>query len=374
MSRSSADVNAVVHLTSSTQLQSNTALPAAVAHWTLTDVQQHVFFMAWVCGFPVHARYVAQLLQRSVVGVSHSASTRADWIDVAQRDVLMPVYERGTRVNAAVCRWPASEAFAPTPSSLSFLVPLGIAEGVAAAPTITQGEDEASKLGTFNGTGEIRATAKPDNANNVVTDGAERQEDRRGALPSSSSSSSAIQAVAVVPDALFTNVTALALYSAVEADTAQNGSIESSYLPKSSAASTALPRAPVNAAWCSRAYWTAVSHAKQWIELLSWTSSAPVPSFPPRTLQPAPTAEPASGLRERKRRRSGGVPPATEAFVVVDAEEDDGGENEVDARHAAAPLLHDLSAEKMPSRVNASAAKSAREEEDAVIIIDSDDE
>lgn len=360
-----------VRLTSSSALRENTPRPlldaprAAVFDWTVEDVQQHVFLLVWVCGVPVHVRYVTQLLQHSAMGRSApDGASPAAYIAAAQRDVMRTVYERGRKVDAGLCAWPTTQALAPRPPTLSFLVPLGVAEVAPAdveaktgARTTKDSEEDDKKVcsrgpRTASRTEEGAAEA-PLRTSVVRTEGA-------GSL--SAPPASAVQAVAVAPDAAFSNVTALALYAPAEGE-ASRGTATSPQPPSS------LPfPAPVDPAWCSRAYWTAVSQAKQWADrfLESDTAQGAAPhrqagpALPPSTLTPASSApvQAAEELQpERKRQRgNGGATPARVETVIVDAEDD---------------VVEDVKAGKSHA---GAAVSSTTKANTAIIIIDSDDE
>jgi hypothetical protein len=304
------DYDAVVQLSSSSLLQDFApfttvgAHPATVSRWTLDDVQHHIFFLVWVCGIPVHVRYVAHLLQHSAVGMSGVAT--------AQKSVLAPVYQRGCSVNAKLRTWPATRALAPLSTPLSFLVPLGVAEAGCTA-----------------------------------------------------TSAAHVRAVAVEPADDFTNVAALALYAVAEGNMASCGT--ASPIPLSSRV-TPVGAVAVEPTWCSRAYWTAVSQARQWVDRFSQTSMTDatsagvghptvfspactlVPPVPPRSAQAPP----------RRRRTRDHTTPVPAETVIVDAEEDDEGEL---AAFTNLPLPR-------TSGADVNAAKT----ETTVIVVDSDDE
>lgn len=351
---SAADGDAV-RLTSSSALRENTPRPlfdaprAAVSGWTVEDVQQHVFLLVWVCGVPVHVRYVTQLLQHSAMGRSASdGASPAAYIAAAQRDVMRTVYERGRKVDAGLCAWPTTQALAPRPPTLSFLVPLGVAEVAPAdveaktgARTTKDGEEEDKK---------------------ACSRGSRTASRTEGAGSLSAPPASAVQAVAVAPDAAFSNVTALALYAPAEGE-ASRGTATSPQPPSS------LPfPVPVDPAWCSRAYWTAVSQAKQWADrfLESDTAQGAAPhrqagpALPPSTLTPASSAPVQAAEEpqpERKRQRgNGGATPARVETVIVDAEDD---------------VVEDVKAGKSHA---GAAVSSTTKADTAIIIIDSDDE
>ncbi|CCD15899.1 unnamed protein product [Trypanosoma congolense IL3000] len=49
--------------------ESNTAFALKVSGWLASDIRRHIFILVWVCGVPVHVRYIIQLLRMSAATV-----------------------------------------------------------------------------------------------------------------------------------------------------------------------------------------------------------------------------------------------------------------------------------------------------------------
>ncbi|CAJ1018058.1 hypothetical protein, conserved [Leishmania lindenbergi] len=268
--------------------------PAQVAQWTLKDVENHIFFVVWVCGIPVHLRYIVHLLEHSAVNAGggrdqspHFGSTKESLTAMAQADVLAPVCRRAAELRQVLFRWPITVTLSGLQSRESFseVVPLGVLSQVP------KHEDDGIRH----------------------VEGGECQEDcgsfKLTAPVFSSASCSIIQAGAVTPAERFANVAALALCSPAE-----RGSVS--------------PTSAPSATWCGQAYWTALTQAQQWIaewpsfsssslghtNSLGGTDATSASSWPP--LLPACTLS----ASRRKHLRGGGA-PITDSVVVVDADE-----------------------------------------------------
>ncbi|KPI85666.1 hypothetical protein ABL78_5287 [Leptomonas seymouri] len=367
MSQSNGDDGTVMPLTSSTLLQESTPSKAFSLHrtplprWTAEDIRQHVFFLLWVCGIPVHVRYVAHLLQHSAVGQSHAgaAASPASYPAMAQRDVLAQVHQRGGDVNSALRAWPSTSAFAPVSPLLSFIVPLGIAEATtaaaAAAAEATQKERAEGVKEAKSSAESCRSGAMTPKPQQVATASGETH-DVDELTAASSPSACTVQAVAVEPEEGFANVMALALYSPAEGANRQVGSVDPS--------------------WCSRAYWTAASQSQNWIACFSKSGIAEegeeevlrngaASAAPPlRTL--VPSAPASSNANTKRKRRQADASPAPVETVIVDAEDEVMQPNTAGVAAAA-------SGPSAPSKIITATFKSAKAEV-AVIVIDSDDE
>ncbi|KAG5506672.1 hypothetical protein JIQ42_06925 [Leishmania sp. Namibia] len=307
--------------------------PTQVAKWTLKDVENHIFFVVWVCGIPVHVQYIVHLLEHSTVSAGrgreqtpHVRSTRESLIAMAQADVLEPVCRRAAGLRDVLSRWPIT-ATLPHPGSHepSELVSLGVLtvapehEGRAIRPAECGECDEDG--------GSVKATV------------------------SSFSSCFTIQAGAVTPAERFVNVAALALCSPAEREGASLSSKPS-------------------ATWCAQAYWTAVDQAQQWIaewpspssgavrdtDSLGGTGAMPDSAWP--HLQPA-----WAWTSPRGKRLRGCDAPDTDDVVVVDADEGEPRHNAGGAgltSRAASDALH--------------RSKASRREMAEVVVIDSDED
>ncbi|KAG5486117.1 hypothetical protein LSCM4_06825 [Leishmania orientalis] len=307
--------------------------PTQVAKWTLKDVENHIFFVVWVCGIPVHVQYIVHLLEHSTVSTGrgreqtpHARSTRESLIAMAQADVLEPVCRRAAGLRHVLSRWPIT-ATLPDPRSHepSELVSLGV---LSVAPEHEGCEIRPTERGECDEDGgSVKATA------------------------SSSSSCFAIQAGAVTPAERFVNVAALALCSPAERECASLSSKPS-------------------ATWCAQAYWTAVDQAQQWIagwpssssgaardtDSLGGTGAMPDSAWP--HLQPECAWTSSRGKRPR-----GCDAPDTDDVVVVDEDEGEPRHNAGGAgltSRAASDALH--------------RSKASRCEMAEVVVIDSDED
>ncbi|GET86391.1 hypothetical protein LtaPh_0913551 [Leishmania tarentolae] len=310
--------------------------PERVARWALKDIEDHIFFMVWVCGVPVHVRYIVHILAHSAVAagqgrepIPHGGSTKESLTTVAQAGVLAPVCRRAAELCQAISRWPTMATLRDLPNkSLSELVTLGV----------------------------LRDEPKNEDGGIRLAEGAERRFDGGSvgaAAPfhSSSPSCSTIRAGAVTPAERFENVTALALCTPAERD------------------GTSRSFAP-SATWCARAYWTAFSQAQQWIA--GWPTLFSGAMRHPDSLGGTDAASASAWLLLRpactpntpgRRRLRGGDVSITEDVAVVDADEGDsqGSAGGVDTTSVAAKDV-------------ARNSKAQRREEAEVIVIDSDDD
>ncbi|KAK7197371.1 hypothetical protein NESM_000684500 [Novymonas esmeraldas] len=106
--------------------------PCRVSRWSLAEVQDHIFFAVWVCGVPVHVRYVAHILAHSAVATAVDLSDTVSLVALAQHAVLAPVHRRAQQLRNTLASWPAAAA-----EALSEVVLLGVrdsAEVEAATP------------------------------------------------------------------------------------------------------------------------------------------------------------------------------------------------------------------------------------------------
>ncbi|KPA77700.1 hypothetical protein ABB37_07028 [Leptomonas pyrrhocoris] len=358
MSHSTGDDNSVVHLSSSAHLRGGAPLTTLgprrppLSRWTVDDVQQHVFFVVWVCGIPVHVRYIAELLQHSTVGKSHAgaASSPMNYAAIAQQVILAPVCERGRRVGTTLCAWPTTGAFAPLSTALSFLVPLGIAEATSTAARASAEDEDEEETPTEN-TDRRRSAATTPNVQPETT------VTREVRCTEASGGASVVRAVAVEPDEHFANVMALALYSPADRRVALRAA------PASTAAPSHLSE-PVDPAWCSRAYWTAVRQGQQWADRFAASDVAeddtdgggeksPANHAAPPSCTLVPPVPASSSVRAERRRRRGDASPAPAPVetVIIDAEEGVEG----------------------PLKRNGTSASTVKAAE-PVIVVDSDDE
>ncbi|KAG5484673.1 hypothetical protein CUR178_07264 [Leishmania enriettii] len=309
--------------------------PTQVAKWTLKDVENHIFFVVWVCGIPVHVQYIVHLLEHSTVSAGrgreqapHARSTSESLIAMAQADVLEPVCRRAAGLRHVLSRWPIT-ATLPDPRSHepSELVSLGV---LSVAPENEGCEIRPAECGECNEDGgSVNATA------------------------SSSSSCFTILAGAVTPAKRFVNVAALALCSPAEREGASLSSKPS-------------------ATWCAQAYWTAVDQAQQWIALwpssfsgaardtnsLGRTGAMPGSAWP--HLQPA-----CAWTSPRGKRLCGCDAPDTDDVIVVDEDEDEG-----ERRHNAGGASRTCRA----SSDALHRSKGLRRERAEVVVIDSDED
>lgn len=341
----------VVHLSSSSARSSSVALStqrvhrAPVSCRTAEDVRQHIFYVVWVCGMPVHVRYVAQLLQRGAV--ASSAAATVDFTAMAQHAVFRPVYERGSCVQAALAAWPGTVDPPLLSSASSTLVPLGVEDVPHTAPMSCASGSTTISFGTRCATGERNK-------------GADDNKDEGGEAPAaaaaaaalqhdpSSPSGAAVRPVAVVPAPHFSNVVALALYSPSEGHTTSISRSKGSL---------------VDPDWCARAYWTAARHAQQWLAHHTLGDAAESRVREPRsnallrcTLVPA-----SSPARKERRGTQSHDAAAAAAAVVIDADDDAIEVQEGGVARVAVPAV---------TRRRARSAVA----DDEVIVIDSDDD
>ncbi|CBZ24288.1 hypothetical protein LMXM_09_1315 [Leishmania mexicana MHOM/GT/2001/U1103] len=311
--------------------------PERVAQWTVKDVESHIFFMVWVCGIPVHVRYIVHILEHSTViargggeQIPHGGSTRESLTAVAQADVLAPVCRRAAALRQVVSRWPIMATLHGLRNHESFseLVSLGVLsdepehEGDAIRPA--EGGQRWVHCGSIGSTAFSSTSSLP---------------------------CTLLHAGAVTPAENFVNVAALALRSPAERE------------------GTSLSSEP-SATWCAQAYWTAVAQAQQWItrwptlssdavrntDSLGGIDAAAASAWP--HLRPACTST-APG----RRRLRGGDAPITSGVVVVDADEGD-------ARGSTSGAGPTSSAANDAVRHS----KAQRREAAEVVVIDSDDD
>ncbi|KAH9586220.1 hypothetical protein LSM04_001012 [Trypanosoma melophagium] len=57
---------------------SNISFASKVAGWLVPDVRRHLFLLVWVCGIPVHIRYVVHLLRISAVSLDMRTMEKTD--------------------------------------------------------------------------------------------------------------------------------------------------------------------------------------------------------------------------------------------------------------------------------------------------------
>ncbi|CAC9455461.1 hypothetical protein LINJ_09_1371 [Leishmania infantum JPCM5] len=311
--------------------------PERVAQWTLKDVENHIFFMVWVCGIPVHVRYIVHVLEHSAViarrggeQIPHGGSTRESLTAVAQADVLAPVCRRAAELRQVVSRWPIMATLPDLQNHESFseLVSLGV---LSEEPEHEGGAIRPAEGGErWIHCGSAKATASSS---------------------TSSLSCSTVHAGAVTPAEGFANVAALALRSPAERD------------------GTSLSSEP-SATWCAQAYWTAWAQAQQWIA--GWPTfcsdavrnTGSLSGIDAAAASAWPHLRPACALTAPGRRRlRGGDAPITSGVVVVDADEGD-------ARGSTRGAGPTFSAANDAVRNS----KAQRREAAEVVVIDSDDD